>query len=70
MADECVFSTHEMLDVVRAGAADVVSLKLVKHGGLLATREVAAVAVAAGVVDNLTIFSILLLKSSYFGVYL
>jgi muconate cycloisomerase len=49
MADECVFSTHEMLDVVRVGAADVVSLKLVKHGGLLATRDVAAVAMAAGV---------------------
>jgi muconate cycloisomerase len=49
MADECVFSTHEMLDVLRAGAADVVSLKLVKHGGLLATRDVAAVAVAAGI---------------------
>jgi muconate cycloisomerase len=49
MADECVFSTHDMLDVARAGAADVVSLKLVKHGGLLATREVAAVASAAGI---------------------
>jgi len=49
MADECVFSAHEMLDVARAGAADVVSLKLVKHGGLLATRDVAAVAEAAGI---------------------
>lgn len=49
MADECVFSSHDMLDVVRAGAADVVSLKLVKHGGLLATRDVAAVAQAAGI---------------------
>jgi muconate cycloisomerase len=49
MADECVFSKNEMLDVVRAGAADVVSLKLVKHGGLLATRDVAAVAQAAGI---------------------
>ena len=49
MADECVFSAHDMLDVVRAGAADVVSLKLVKHGGLLATRDVAAVAEAAGI---------------------
>jgi muconate cycloisomerase len=49
MADECVFSTHEMLDVARAGAADVVSLKLVKHGGLLNTRKVAAVAEAAGI---------------------
>jgi muconate cycloisomerase len=49
MADECVFSTHDMLDVARAGAADVVSLKLVKHGGLLAIRNVAAVAGAAGI---------------------
>ena len=49
MADECVFSTHDMLDVIRAGAADVVSLKLVKHGGLLATRDVAAVAQSAGI---------------------
>jgi len=49
MADEGVFSTHDMLDVARAGAADVVSLKLVKHGGLLATRDVAAVAEAAGI---------------------
>ena len=49
MADECVFSTHDMLDVARAGAADVVSLKLVKHGGLLATRDVASVAEAAGI---------------------
>jgi muconate cycloisomerase len=49
MADECVFSIHDMLDVARAGAADVVSLKLVKHGGLLATRDVTAVALAAGI---------------------
>jgi len=49
MADEAVFSAHDMLDVARAGAADVVSLKLVKHGGLLATRDVAAVAEAAGI---------------------
>ncbi|MDR3530660.1 MAG: muconate/chloromuconate family cycloisomerase [Rhodopila sp.] len=49
MADECVFSAHDMLDVARAAAADVVSLKLVKHGGLLATRDVAAVAQAAGI---------------------
>jgi muconate cycloisomerase len=49
MADECVFSIHDMLDVARAGAADVVSLKLVKHGGLLMMRDVAAVAQAAGI---------------------
>jgi muconate cycloisomerase len=49
MADESVFSAHDMLDVARAGGSDVVSLKLVKHGGLLATRDVAAVAEAAGI---------------------
>jgi muconate cycloisomerase len=49
MADECVLSSHDMLDVARAGAADVVSLKLVKHGGLLAMREVASVARSAGI---------------------
>jgi muconate cycloisomerase len=49
MADECVYSAHDMLAVATAGAADVVSLKLVKHGGLLNTRKVAAVAEAAGI---------------------
>jgi muconate cycloisomerase len=49
MADECVFSPHDMLAVAAAAAADVVSLKLVKHGGLFATRKVAAVAEAAGI---------------------
>ena len=48
MADECVFSTHEMLAVAHAAAADVVSLKLVKHGGLLGLHKVAAIAEAAG----------------------
>ncbi len=48
MADECVFSTHDMLAVAQAAAADVVSLKLVKHAGLLNLRNVAAIADAAG----------------------
>lgn len=49
MADECVFTTHDMAAVAQAAACDVVSLKLVKHGGLLNTRKVAAVAEAAGI---------------------
>jgi muconate cycloisomerase len=49
MADECVFSAHDMLEVARQAAADVVSLKLVKHGGLLGLKRVAAVAEAAGI---------------------
>ncbi len=49
LADESVFTTHDMHKVAQAGAADAVSLKLVKHGGLLATRDVAAVAESAGI---------------------
>ncbi len=43
LADECVFDVHDMLAVAVAGGADAVSLKLVKHAGLLGVRKVAAV---------------------------
>ena len=49
MADESVFTPHDMMAVAEAAAADTLSLKLVKHGGLLGLRKVAAVADAAGV---------------------
>ncbi len=49
LADECVFDTHDMLRVGKAGAADAVSLKLVKHASMRGVQEVAAVAEAAGV---------------------
>lgn len=49
LADESVFDAHDMLRVASAGAADAVSLKIVKHAGLLGTRRVAAVAEAAGI---------------------
>ena len=49
LADENVFDIHDMLAVAAAGAADAVSLKIVKHGGLLGVRKVAAVAEAAGI---------------------
>jgi len=49
LADECVFTAHDMMEVAQANAADAVSLKLVKHGGLLALKEVAAIAQAAGI---------------------
>ncbi|MFL5284206.1 MAG: muconate/chloromuconate family cycloisomerase [Rhodopila sp.] len=49
LADECVFDAHDMLAVAAAAAADAVSLKLVKHAGLLGVRKVAAVAEAAGI---------------------
>ncbi|MCF4129341.1 muconate/chloromuconate family cycloisomerase [Methylobacterium sp. SyP6R] len=49
LADECVFTPHDMMGVAQAAAADAVSLKLVKHGGLVELRKVAAVAEAAGI---------------------
>ena len=49
LADESVFTTHDMFAVAKAGAADAVSLKLVKHGSLAGLQRVAAVAEAAGV---------------------
>lgn len=49
LADECVFTSHEMMMVAEAAAADAVSLKLVKHGGLLGLKRVAAIAEAAGI---------------------
>src|SRR3954452_12678185 len=44
LADECVFDHHDMLTVASAAAADAISLKLVKHAGLIGVRKVAAVA--------------------------
>jgi muconate cycloisomerase len=49
LADESVFDAHDMLAVAGAAAADAVSLKLVKHAGLIGVRKVAAVAEAAGI---------------------
>lgn len=49
LADESVFDAHDMLRVAAAGAADAVSLKLVKHASLAGMRDVAAVAAAGGV---------------------
>src|SRR3954468_19077558 len=49
LADECVFDAHDMLQVGAAAAADAISLKLVKHAGLIGVRKVAAVAEAAGI---------------------
>lgn len=48
MADECVYGHDSLLKIIQAGAADIVKLKLLKQGGLLAAREMAATAEAAG----------------------
>jgi muconate cycloisomerase len=49
MADESVATPQDALALIRAGAADVLSLYLGKGGGIGAARSVAAVAEAAGI---------------------
>ncbi len=49
MADESVFTPQDALDVIRAGAADVLSLYPGKHGGVRATQAIAKIAEAAGI---------------------
>jgi len=49
MADEALYGPEDAFDLARQAAADVFALKVVKSGGLHATRRTAAVADAAGV---------------------
>lgn len=49
LADESVCSTHDLLEVINLGAADAISLKPLKSGGLGACRQIAAIASASGV---------------------
>lgn len=48
MADESVYTLQDAMAVVRAGAADVLSIYIGKGGGIGPARKVAAVAEAAG----------------------
>ncbi|MBB0969160.1 chloromuconate cycloisomerase [Dietzia aerolata] len=49
MADESVQSPHDALEVVRRDAAGVIAVKTTKLGGLTRSKEVVAIARAAGV---------------------
>jgi muconate cycloisomerase len=49
MADESVFTPAEAVELVRQRAADLVSIKIMKAGGITKAREVAAIAAAAGI---------------------
>jgi len=49
MADESVFSPAEAIDMVRLALADLVSIKIMKSGGIFRAREVAEIAEAAGI---------------------
>jgi muconate cycloisomerase len=50
MADESVFNPAEAIEMVRHKFADLVSIKIMKSGGIARAREVAAIAEAAGIV--------------------
>jgi muconate cycloisomerase len=49
MADETICTPQDAMRLARAQASQVFSLKVAKHGGLLRTRQVAAVAEAADI---------------------
>jgi len=48
MADESVLDHASLIDIIRAGAADLVKVKVMKQGGFLETRRMIATAAAAG----------------------
>jgi muconate cycloisomerase len=49
MADESVFTPAEAIDMVRGELADLVSIKIMKSGGITRAREIASIAEAAGI---------------------
>jgi muconate cycloisomerase len=48
LADESVFTPSDALTVAAGRLADLVSIKIMKHGGMMAGRKVAAICEAAG----------------------
>jgi len=49
MADESVHSPEDALGLIKAEAVDLINIKLMKSGGILKSRKIAAVAEAAGI---------------------
>lgn len=47
-ADESCFSVQDAMNIVRAGAADVLNVKIGKAGGLYAAKKIASIAESAG----------------------
>lgn len=47
-ADESAYSIHDVMQIVRRDAADVINIKIAKAGGLLHSKKIAAIAEAAG----------------------
>ena len=49
LADESVTDEHDVLELIKKQAADFISVKLVKSGGILAARRIAFIANCAGI---------------------
>jgi len=49
MADESVHSPEDALRLIQAEAVDLINIKLMKSGGILKGRKIAAIAEAAGI---------------------
>jgi L-alanine-DL-glutamate epimerase-like enolase superfamily enzyme len=49
MADESVHSPHDVIELVRRDAVDLINIKLMKCGGILNAVRIAQVADAAGI---------------------
>lgn len=49
LADESAGTEHEVLEIIKRKAADFISIKLVKSGGILAARRIASLANCAGI---------------------
>ncbi len=47
-ADESAYSIHDVINIIRRNAADVINIKIDKAGGLYAAKKIAAIAEAAG----------------------
>ena len=47
-ADESAYSIHDVMKIIRLGAADVINIKVAKAGGLYNAKKIAALAEAAG----------------------
>ena len=52
MLDESAWNSHEVIQIIEARAAEIVSIYTTKPGGLLRAMEVAAVCRAAGIICN------------------
>jgi muconate cycloisomerase len=52
MADESAWTAHDVLEIARKKAADMISIYTTKPGGLFRAKQVAAVAQAAGLACN------------------